>query len=212
MSSPSYNSSSLGWQIHKGAQRFREWAEYRADQSDFDWPDWKWPDWARFDWRLPPEVGQILFWSGVSLVAVWLGWLLFRAIEPSFARWLEQEQSWVKLGKQAAPSTGDRAAKDWWKQAQDFAQQGRYADACKALYSATLQHLHDSQQLLHKPSRTDGEYLEQLRQHEQPGQKRPLPRPYQLLIGTHERLVFGSAIATAEMFQRCRQAYEEIRK
>jgi len=39
-----------------------------------------------------------------------------------------------------------------------------------------------------------------------------LPRPYQLLIGTHERLLFGRAIASSEMFQRCCQAYEEIQK
>lgn len=207
MASPSHNSSSLGWQIRKSVQRFREWAEYRADRTDANWPDWNWPDWAWLDWKLPPEVGQVLFWGGVSIITLWLSWLLFRALEPFIARWLEQEQAWVKLGKKRPEQVADnRAAKDWWKQALNLAQQGRHAEACKALYRATLQQLHDSQQLLHKPSRTDREYLEKL------GEDRPLPRPYQLLIGTHERLLFGSAIASAEMFQRCRKAYEEIQK
>lgn len=202
MPSAAYNSSSLGWQVRQGIQRFREWAEYRASQTDVDLPDWNWPD-----WNLPPEVGQILFWSGIAAVSIWLGWLLFRALEPAVKQWLAREQKWVTLGGAQVVSV-DEAHSDqyWWQQAQACAQQGQYGEACKALYRATLQQLHDSQRLLHKSSRTDGEYLEKL------GQDRPLSRPYQLLIGTHERLVFGSAIASAETFQRCRQAYEELQK
>ncbi len=202
MSSAAYNSSSLGWQVRQGIQRFLEWAEYRASQADVDLPDWNWPD-----WNLPPEVGQILFWSGVAVVAIWLGWLLFRALEPVVAQWLTQGQKWVRLGGDRTSSVDEvHSAQYWWQQAQIDAQQGQYGDACKALYRATLQQLHDSQRLLHQSSRTDGEYLEKL------SQDRPLPRPYQLLIGTHERLVFGRAIASAETFQRCCQAYEELQK
>ena len=211
MSSPDYNSSSLGWQVRQGWQRLSEWMEYRADQTDIDWPDWNWPDWwPDWDWlngEWSPLIGQVLFWGAVSAITIWLSWLLFRALEPSIARWLEQEQSWINLGqKQNAKEDNARTAKDWWQQAQALAKQGHYGEACKALYQATLQQLHDSQRLLHNPSRTDGEYLEKLEE----GQS--LPRPYQLLIGTHERLVFGSSIASAEMFQRCRKAYEEIQK
>ena len=36
------------------------------------------------------------------------------------------------------------------------------------------------------------------------------PRPYQLLIRTHERLTFGNAVANEETYQRCRRAYQEI--
>jgi len=200
MPSAAYNSSSLGWQLRQGIQRFLEWSEYRASQADVDLPDWNWPN-----WNLPPEVGQVLFWGGAAAVSVWLGWLLFRAVEPTVKRWLVRDQKWVTLeGAQSVDEV--HSAQYWWQQAQDYAQQAQYKEACRALYKATLQQLHDSQRLLHKSSRTDGEYLEKL------GQDRSLPRPYQLLIGTHERLLFGKAIASSEMFQRCRQAYEEIQK
>ena len=204
MSGGAYNSSSVGWQIRQTWQRLTEWVEYRADQTDVDLPDW---DWSWPDWTLPPVVGQVLFWGGVSVISLWLSWLLYRALEPAIAQWLAQEQKWQTLGGTKASEIDEaHTAQYWWQQAQRQAQQGHYGEACKALYEGTLQQLHDSQRLLHNASRTDGEYLEKL------AENRLLPRPYQLLIGTHERLVFGRAIASAEMFQRCRNAYEEIQK
>ena len=205
MSEAVYKSSSLGWQVSQGLRRFGEWFEYRS--SLIDGPNWEWPNWEWPDWNLPPIVGQVLYWGAIALVALWLLWLLFRALEPAFARWLEQEQKWVTLGgAHSSRPDESRDASYWWQQALAQAKQGQYKEACRSLYKATLQQLHDSQRLLHNPSRTDGEYLAQL------AENRPLPRPYQLLIGTHERLMFGQAIASLEMFQRCRQAYEEIQK
>ena len=206
MSGGAYSSSSFGWQVRQGWRRLGEWVEYRMSRVEVDLPDWDW-DWNWPDWDLPPIVGQVLYWGFVGIGAVWLIWLLYRALEPAIAKWLAQDQNWVTLGgPKAAEVDEEHSAQYWWQQAQMQAQQGHYGEACKALYKGSLQQLHDSQRLLHNASRTDGEYLAQL------AEDRPLPRPYQLLIGTHERLVYGSAIASAEMFQRCRQAFEEIQK
>ena len=200
MSSAHYSNQSLSWQIRQTLRRFSEWAEYQANQINLDPPDWSLPDWP---WSV---MGETLFWILVALLTLWLCWLMYRALEPSIRRWLEQDRDWASVGGSVAAVEETHSARYWWQQAQEQAQQGNYGAACKSLYQATLQQLNDSQTLLHDPSRTDGEYLTRL------GQDRPLPRPYRLLIGTHERLVFGSAIASAEMFKRCRQAYEEIVK
>ncbi|MEL6816113.1 MAG: DUF4129 domain-containing protein [Cyanobacteria bacterium J06598_3] len=145
--------------------------------------------------------------SLVAAMATWLAWLLYRALEPSLQRWFAQDKQWITLGKSALATEEKLTTQHWWQQAQALAQQGKYREACIALYRATLQHLHDAQVLQHDASRTDSEYLTGLNR-----VNKPMPRPYQLLIGTHERLTFGRAIASAEMFQRCQRAYQEMMK
>ncbi|HSM80531.1 MAG TPA: DUF4129 domain-containing protein, partial [Nodosilinea sp.] len=105
--------------------------------------------------------------------------------------------------QQAAPSEAAlRQATYWWREAQRLAQQGDYTAACKALYMAGLARLNDSETVLYRPSRTDGEYLDCMAANPS--------RPYELLIRTHERIVYGDAPATEETYQRCRRAYQEI--
>jgi hypothetical protein len=67
---------------------------------------------------------------------------------------------------------------------------------------AGLARLNDTETVIYRPSRTDGEYLAQLVDASN--------RPYELLIRTHERLTFGDGQATEETYQRCRRAYQEI--
>ncbi|MEL7358559.1 MAG: DUF4129 domain-containing protein [Cyanobacteria bacterium J06560_6] len=204
MSDAAYRTNSFWWQTRKLLSRFNQWLEYRDDQAE---PR---PDRDFSQWSLPEEVAQVLFWIIVTVLCVWLASLLYKALEPAIREWWESEQRWVKLGGNKTPAAEEHSVSYWMQMAQEQAKQGKYKEACRALYRATLQQLHDTKTLLHDPSRTDGEYLKRLG--ERLGRRRSLPRPYQLLIGTHERLVFGSAIATAEMFKRCRRAYEEVTK
>lgn len=211
MAGDAYITESVSWQIRQTMQRLREWVEYEAARSDINWPDWTWPDWwpdwLWREWAWPKEIGQGLFWLLVAAMATWLAWLLYRALEPSLRRWLAQDKQWITLGKSAALSEEQLSTQHWWQQAQLLAQQGQYREACVLLYRGTLQQLDDAQLLKHDLSRTDSEYLAGLSR-----VKKSMPRPYQLLIGTHERLTFGRAIASAEMFQRCQRAYQEIIK
>lgn len=207
MSRDAYNTDSLHWQARQTLRRFQEWLEYQFSQSDVDFPEFP-------NWTWSEDIAKAIFWILVAALTLWIVWLLYKALADPIRRWLDKDQKWVTLGRAEMP-VKTYSTQHWLKQAQAQAQQGNYGEACKALYRATLQRLHDTQTLLHDPSRTDGEYLAGLAQ---PSEKletteEPVsPRPYQLLIGTHERLTFGRAIASAEMFKRCRRAYEEITK
>lgn len=198
MSRDSYNTDSLLWQARQTMQRFREWIEYQVSQWDVDPPDLPHSPWSR-------TLGQGLFWLLTSVLVIWLIWLICRALAPTIRQWLKQDRQWLARGVGAPSPVATHSPQYWWRQAQVHAQQGNYQAACRALYRATLQQLNDTQTLLHDPSRTDGEYLQSL-------ENSTLFRPYQLIIRTHERLTFSWAIASAEMFQRCRRAYKEIHK
>ncbi|MFK8183053.1 MAG: DUF4129 domain-containing protein [Phormidesmis sp.] len=204
-----YRTNSFAWQTGKLVQQFREWLEYRLSLLEISGPDL--PELP--DWSLPEIVQQILFWGLVTALAIWMTFLLYRALEQPIRNWLERTQGWTKLGDRTASPDPERSTQYWWQQAQTLAKQGNYKEACKALYRATLQQLHDAQVLPHDASRTDGEYLQSIGQKLNPASPhKSVPRPYQLLIGTHERLVFGIADASGEVFKRCRSAYEQIQK
>ncbi|MEM9151509.1 MAG: DUF4129 domain-containing protein [Cyanobacteria bacterium P01_F01_bin.3] len=221
MAGDPYNTSSIGWETRQLSRRFGEWIEYRFSQVEGpDLPDWEWPDWLK--WDLPDAVGQTLFWLVMSALALWLAWLLYLAVEPAIAEWWAKDQKWNRFGRADQDEEKEHSMQHWWQQAQTLAKAGNYGKACKALYRATLQQLHEREILRHLSSRTDGEYLQGLEKHlaasdaTEEGAKvedgLSVPRPYQLLIGIHERLVFAGTSASAEMFKRCRRAYEEIAK
>ena len=197
----SYQTTSLSWRASLLTRQFREWIEYQLSKTDIDPPNLP-------EWSIPEIVQQVLFWGLVVALGAWLAILLYKALAPSIRNWLERTQGWTRLGDRTPSPEQEHSAQYWWQQAQAYAEQGNYKEACKALYRATLQQLHDRQILPHDASRTDGEYLAGIKQ----GLNSVLPRPYQLLIGTHERLVFGVADASGEVFKRCRRAYEEIQK
>jgi hypothetical protein len=191
MASLPHRTNSLAWQTRQGFQRLGEWSEYQFSRLNIDGPDVpKWP------WLEPLARG--LFWLLVVALGVWVGWLLYQGLMAYLNR--PQRQG---VDQSATPSAAalQRAAY-WWREAQRLAQQGDYTAACKALYLAGLARLNETETVLYRPSRTDGEYLDCMAA--QPS------RPYELLIRTHERLTFGEALATEETYQRCRRAYQEI--
>ena len=156
MSDAAYRTNSFWWQTRKQLSRFNQWLEYRDGQRE-PRPD---PDLSR--WSLPEEIAQVLFWIIVTVLCIWLASLLYKALEPSIRAWWESEQRWTMLGGNKAPAAETHSVQEWMRMAQEQAKTGNYQEACRALYRATLQQLHDTQTLLHDPSRTDGEYLERL--------------------------------------------------
>lgn len=187
-----HRTNSLTWQIRQSFQNLGEWFEYQFSRVDVDGPDL--PHWP---WLEPLARG--LFWVMVAALALWVGWLLYQGI----TAYLNQRPQGARIQPTASPSEAAlKQAAYWWHEAQKFAQQGDYAAACKALYMAGLARLNDSETVLYRPSRTDGEYLDCIAANPS--------RPYELLIRTHERIVYGDAPATEETYQRCRRAYQEI--
>ncbi|MBE9158551.1 DUF4129 domain-containing protein [Nodosilinea sp. LEGE 06152] len=188
-----HRTNSLAWQVRQGWQNLGEWLEYQFAQVDIDAPPLpRWP------WLEPLARG--LFWVMVAALALWIGWLVYRG----FTAYLNQRQprGTGVTPKTAASEAALKQATYWWREAQRLAQQGDYAAACTALYMAGLARLNDTETVLYRASRTDGEYLTCI--------PAPPSRPYELLIRTHERIVYGKALATEETYQRCRRAYQEI--
>jgi len=192
MLSNAHRTNSPGWQIRLGFQRLGEWWEYQTSRLDIEGPDL--PDWG---WLEP--LGRGLFWLFIAALTLWIVWLLYRAVKS-----LLEQRGETPVTTHTGPSEEVlRQAAQWWREAQELAQKGDYAGACRALYMAGLIRLNDTQVVPYLSSRTDGEYLFCIDQ-------QTAPRPYQLLIRTHERLTFGGDTASEEIYQRCRRAYQEI--
>lgn len=137
----------------------------------------------------------------VIAMITWAGWQLYKLLSPYVeAYWqLNRETLRPPRPSHAAPLT----VAEWLKRSRTAHQQRDYREACRALYMAALQRLNDAHSIPQEASRTDGEYLHLVQT------LRP-SHAYQMLIHTHERLCFSQTAISAETFDRCWQAYQEI--
>jgi hypothetical protein len=187
-----HHPTTLAWQIRQGSQNLGEWLEYQFSRVNIEGP-------AVPQWNWLGPVAEGLFWLAIAALALGVAWLLYQAI----AAYYRQRPPVRPSASVPTPSAvALRQAAHWWRKSQQLAEQGDYAAACTALYMAGLARLNDTETVIYRPSRTDGEYLACLAA--QPS------RPYELLIRTHERITYGAAPATAETYQRCRRAYQAI--
>jgi hypothetical protein len=197
MAASDVQQTSLGWQLRKLGQYLSEWIELQLSRnqavSDIDPPP---------QFELPDWIGQLLLWLSLGIgigLLTWVLWLLL-------VRYLDRDDGASRMPRlRIAEAEPELSAAAWLRQAKQWEQSGNWQAACRALYMAALQKLHDRQWIPHLNSRTDGEYLQALDQVAQ-------PRPYQLLIRTHERSEFGETPLTADNLKRCQQAYQEIEK
>ncbi|RZM82133.1 DUF4129 domain-containing protein [Leptolyngbya iicbica] len=190
----SIQQSSLPWQLRQAGKNLSEWIQLRLSQWEAEDtgppPNFEFPAW----------LGQFLFWLLVIGVVGWLAWLIVQLLDNYLGERSDRPAS-PKVDFIPPPEQHTVAA--WLRRAQQFEREGNWREACRALYMAALQLLHDREWIPHQPSRTDGEYLRAV-------QTLQRPRPLQMLIRTHERSLFGGEPLAADNVQRCRQAYEEI--
>jgi hypothetical protein len=187
LASGTYAKNSLGWQVQQISQQVGEWIERLLSNSAGNLPS---------ETPLPAWLLQTLFWLLVLGSLTWMGWQIYR-----FAG------SYLNLERPSRLATLTTAPVDWLKQAQTARSQGDYQLACRALYLAALQRLNERGLIPQALSRTDGEYLALLHQLNLPLADQ---QPYQLLIGTHERLAFDRFVASADLYDRCWQAYRQL--
>jgi hypothetical protein len=99
----------------------------------------------------------------------------------------------------------------WLEQAQQLYTNADYAGACRALYMAFLIRLDEGQWLRQDPARTDREYLRRLDAlwvlAKKPLQLRDA---FYQILNTHEQIEFAGRPVSAENFQTCQQAYQQL--
>lgn len=195
MTEATFQKSNIAWRVQQLSAQASEWIELQlSQQRASDAPPITFPDWV-----LPEVVLRVLFWLLIGAIALWALWQVFQLLQPYRYLLRNPRQSVV----QAAPTETQRSLADWLRQANEFQQQGNYAEACRALYMAMLHGLDETKRLPDERSRTDGEFLNAVQAFER-------PEPYQLLIRTHEQLCFGNAAISSDRFKQCQQAYREI--
>lgn len=192
----SIQTNSVPWQLRQLGKNLSEWIQLQLSGDESPEPP---PPTFEF----PAWIGQLLFWCLVTGAIVWVAWLIVQSVD----RYMENRHGKPKRQTQIqlVSEPVEHSAHEWLRRAQQFEREGNWREACRALYMAALQLLHDRNWVPHQSSRTDGEYLQAI----QPLQQ---PRPLQVLIRTHERSLFGGEPLAADNLQRCRQAYEEITK
>jgi hypothetical protein len=188
-----FQQNSLGWQMQQAQQRVGEWIELVLFGND---PDGDPP----FDWSLPDWLLEGLFWLFVIGLISWMGWQLYKLLNPYLDNSLRLGRSPTLVPTSQPPKL---TIAEWLGRSRTAQQQGDYREACRCLYLAMLQQLNDKDLISQQASRTDGEYLRLV-------QTLSDPHPYQMLIRTHEHLCFSDTAVSAETFDLCWQAFQEI--
>ncbi|MDJ0694650.1 DUF4129 domain-containing protein [Mastigocoleus sp. MO_188.B34] len=194
-----YEKSNWGWVLSQWQKQIGEWIQYQLQRFDRTLPDWS-PNWS-ISKNFVDFLG-ILYWIILGLFFIWVIWRLWREFSPYIYAWLADER--FSPEQNGEKSTPDLSVESLISRSQSLYRQGNYSEACRCLYVAMLQKLHEKKILRHKSSRTDGEYLQLLQLSVTPMQ------PYETLITTHEQLCFNNAEIQAENYQQCQQAYREI--
>ncbi|NET02130.1 MAG: DUF4129 domain-containing protein [Sphaerospermopsis sp. SIO1G2] len=198
MNEEAFEKTNWNWQFHLFQQRVGEWVDYQFSNFQQDLP--KLPDWS-----ISPEVWnllKILFWVILGAFIIWVIWRLWQELSPYIETWLARlNNSQTSANK---INYHQQSLKVLIKKAEEFYQQSNYKEACRYLYLAMLQQLHDKAIILQQPSRTDGEYLELLTSTINPIQA------YETLITTHEQLCFSDHQIRVDNYQQCQQAYQDL--
>ncbi len=196
----SFEKTSWSWQLSQFQQQVGEWVELQFSRFESALPEWSWPGWLNnTPWIV--ELLKVLVWLVLGLFLIWLGWQLWRQLEPYWYSFLSKARN--SPGYKATTLVSELTAQEWLQRSQACLRQGNYRSACQCLYLAMLQRLNDTGIAPHQPSRTDREYLQLV-------QQLPQSQSYQTLITIHEQLCFGNAEILAETFDQCQQAYREI--
>lgn len=178
------------WQTEKLFQQLSEWYELKVSLDPAN----------NGNISLPLELGKpllIFFLMILGLLSIYLG---SRLRKPSSLFW---SRRLARQTLKVSPHPLTLSAGQWLKRSQDFASQGNYSEACRSLYMATLQQLHERQLIPHQLSRTDRDYITLTSQ-------LPQAEAYRTIFTIHEQLCFAGHSIEAKTFQHCQQAYQHI--
>ncbi len=197
MATQPIETTNLPWQLRNAGKNLSEWIQLRLAGNEEETNN------VPTSWDIPEWIAQVLFWLLAMAGIVLLAWVIVQLLDQFLARRSRRQNRQPLV--QPLPQETQHSVAEWLRLAKQHEQAGNWREACRALYMAALQLLHDRGWIPHQPGRTDGEYWHEVQALKQ-------PRPWQLLIRTHERSLFGGEVLTAENLQRCRRAYEEVAK
>jgi Domain of unknown function (DUF4129) len=182
-----FQKDSWSWQVDRVGQQLGEWLETKFK---FNTPRSNLPEW------LVQAISNLL-WFLLAAGAVGVLYLVLRKYIPS----IDFRRLWPKsVQPQRVPTY---SVAELLAQAQQYQAQHNYSEAGRYLYLAMLQRLNDASIVPHQSSRTDREYAILLGQI-------PIVRTGDLLLQTHEQLQFADRPLSAEQFDRCQQAYQQL--
>jgi len=189
-----FEKNNIGWQLSQLQQQIGEWIELQTMRLNNNMPQLPEgiPEWV-------VERLKAISWIIAIVLLLWLAWYVWQWLEPYMLRVRTRRAGY----RSTQSKTSEISVEAWLKQSQLYFSQGNYREACRCLYMATLQLLHERAIASHQLSRTDREYIQLV-------QQLPQSQSYRTLITTHEQLCFSDGEILPETFERCQQAYREI--
>jgi len=166
--------------------------------------------------------GLIAPMSGGSGSTLWmvLGGVALAVLAALLWAWLEQggtgpAQAQPPAGSakptgETAPAPHEQSPTSWFRQAEELARAGQFKEAVRALYHAVLSLLHRQHLLRYETTRTNGEYLREVRL--EANAPVGLPEPFERLTRRFDLLWYGDREGTAVEYSSCRELAEEIRQ
>jgi hypothetical protein len=151
--------------------------------------------------------------GGLAAAVLAAGGVLFFATRPR--RRLEQKTPLVPAKDVRAVDAPDareyeRPAAELWREAERLAAAGQHLPAVRVLYLATLSALNRRGVLRCEPTRTNGEYVQQVRL--QPQAPSELHVVFEEFTGLFERKWYGDRACEAEEFRAARRLAEEVQR
>lgn len=188
-----FEKQNLGWWLQQLQQRLGEWWELQQQKL--------------FKTALPalPNIKPPTNWdiwlnnSLIFIFSALLFWLIWR-FRYVFIDALAKLQD-LQLPSQPKPTMYSVA--DWVQRSRRYYDSGDYYQACRCLYFAMLQQLHETGLIPHQTSRTDEEYRLLILE-------LPQPDPYERLLIIHQELCFGKRQASAQLVVDCQAAFKQI--
>ncbi len=178
------------WQIEQIQQRLGEWIEAKLK---FAAPKQGMPAW------LVSSISYLLWFLLIASIA-WVMYLILNRYGQQLRR--------HRPAKEPAPQpVRNYTVAELLAQAQQFQNQRNYSEACRYLYLAMLQRLNDANLVPHQTSRTDREYAAFLSHLPKVA---PIMAQSKVLLQTHEQLQFADRTITADGFNSCQQAYNQL--
>jgi hypothetical protein len=181
-----FQKTSWSWQIEQLQQRWGEWLQAKLTGV---LPKQNLPAWLI-------SAMTYLLWF---LLLAGLAWIIYQIVN---FFWQKRDRLRPVSSPVALP-VKIRTVAELLAQSQQFQLQHNYSEACRCLYLAMLQRLHDASLIPHQNSRTDREYAELLKQ-------LPTLQNSTVLLRTHEQLQFADQSISADGFDKCQQAYENL--